>query len=123
MRRNVWYYRPESFNGGRRLPVDFQNNEDEFVILAPVAGLKPEDLKIEVHDDVLTLSGEVKPEENGDHQYLLREIDYGAFRRSLRLPNPVEADKAEAKIENGVLTLRLPKVEEARPKTIEVKAK
>jgi HSP20 family protein len=114
---------PMGFNGGTRLPVDIQVENDEFVITAPVAGLKPEDLKIEILDDVLTLTGEVKSESNGEEDYLLREIHYGEFSRSFRLPSSVEADKAEAKVEDGMLTVRLPKVEEERPKKIEVKAK
>ena len=111
------------FNGGTRLPVDIHVENDEFVITAPVAGLKPEDLKIEILDDVLTLTGEVKSESNGDDDYLLREIHYGEFSRSFRLPSSVAAEKAEAKVEDGMLTVRLPKVEKERPKKIEVKAK
>lgn len=120
--RRLRRYYPMGFNGGTRLPVDIQVEKDEFVITARVAGLKPEDLKIEILDDVLTLSGEVKSESNGDGDYLLREIHYGEFSRSFRLPSSVEADKAEAKVEDGILTVRLPKVEEERPKKIEVKA-
>lgn len=114
---------PIGFNGGTRLPVDIHVENDEFIITAPVAGLKPEDLKIEILDDVLTLSGEVRSEGNGDGKYLLREIHYGEFRRSFHLPSSVEADGAEAKVEDGILTVRLPKVEDERPKKIEVKAK
>jgi HSP20 family protein len=110
------------FNGGTRLPVDIHVENDEFIITAPVAGLKPEDLKIEILDDVLTLSGEVRSESNGDGDYLLREIHYGEFSRSFRLPSSVEAEGADAKVEDGILTIRLPKVEEERPKKIEVKA-
>ncbi|NIM95159.1 MAG: Hsp20 family protein [Anaerolineales bacterium] len=121
--RGIRHLRPVEFNGGRLLPVDFHTDENEYVITAPVAGLKAEDLKVEIHDDILTLSGEVRSETNGDGEYLLREIRYGEFRRSLRLPTQVEIDKAEAKVEDGMLTIRLPKAEEARPKTIEVKAK
>ena len=121
--RAVRRYHPVGFNGGSRLPVDIHVENDEFVITAPVAGLKPAALKVEIHDDILTLSGEVMSESNGDGKYLLREIHYGEFSRSFRLPTSVEADGAEAKIENGILTIRLPKIEEARLKKIEVKAK
>ena len=120
--RRLRRYYPTGFNGGSRLPVDIHIENDEFIITAPVAGLKPEDLKIEILDDVLTLSGEVRSESNGDGDYLLREIHYGEFSRSFRLPSSVEADGAEAKVEDGILTIRLPKVEEERPKKIEVKA-
>lgn len=119
--RRLRRYYPMGFNGGTRLPVDIHVENDEFIITAPVAGLKPEDLKVEILDDVLTLSGETRSNEsNGDGNYLLREIHYGSFSRSFRLPSSVEAEGAEAKVEDGILTIRLPKVEEERPKKIEV---
>ena len=121
--RHLHYYRPVEFNGGRRLPVDFHVENDEFVLKAEVAGIKPEDIQIEIKDDILTVKGEVKSETNGDGEYLLREIYQGEFCRSLRLPEPVEIEKVEAKFENGLLTIHLPKAEEARPKKIEIKVK
>jgi HSP20 family protein len=103
--------------------VDFHADENEFVLTAEIAGLNPEDLQIEIKDDILTVKGEVTSEANGDGEYLLREISHGEFRRSLRLPESVEIDKVEAKVENGLLTIHLPKAEEARPKTIKITAK
>lgn len=122
-RRHLHHYRPVEFNGGRRLPVDFHADENEFVLTAEIAGLNPDDIKIEIKDDILTVKGEVKSETNGDGKYLLKEIFYGEFSRSLRLPEPVEIDKVEAKVENGLLTIHMPKAEEARPKTIKISAK
>lgn len=119
--RRFHYYRPVEFNGGRRLPVDFHVEDDEFVLTAEVAGINPEDIQIEIKDDILTVKGEVKSETNGDGKYLLREIYHGEFSRSLRLPEPVDVEKVEAKFENGLLTVHLPKTEEARPKTIKIK--
>jgi HSP20 family protein len=121
--RHFHYYRPVEFNGGRRLPVDFHVDDDEFVLTAEVAGIKPEDIKIEIKDDILTVKGDVKAENNGDGDYLLKEIYQGEFCRSLRLPEPVEVEKVEAKFENGLLIIHLPKAEEVRPKTIKIKAK
>jgi HSP20 family protein len=120
--RAIRWYQPVGFNGGSRLPVDVHADPESFVITAAVPGLKAEDLKIEILDDVVTLSGKIKQEEPEAESYLLRELCLGEFSRSLRLPDPVDAGKAEAKVENGLLTLRLPKTEEARPKTIKVKA-
>jgi HSP20 family protein len=117
-----YHYRPVEFNGGRRMPVDFHAADDEFVLTAEIAGINPEDIQIEIKDDVLTVKGEVKSETNGEGKYLLREIYQGEFYRSLRLPEPVEVDKVEAKFENGLLTIHLPKAEEVRPKTITIKA-
>lgn len=120
--RKFRHYQPVRFNGGRRLPVDVHVDSEEYVITAAVPGLLVEDLKIEILDDVVTLSGEVASEESDEESMLLNEISNGSFTRSLRMPDPLDAEKAEALIENGLLTVRIPKSEEAKPKTIEVKA-
>ena len=116
-------YEPVEFNGGRRLPIDLHVDNDEFVLSAEVAGMAPEDLTVEIHDGVLTLKGEIKAEPNGEGKYLLRERTYGDFCRSFRLPEAVDVEKVEAKIENGILRVRLPKAEEAKPKSIQIKSK
>jgi HSP20 family protein len=85
-----------------------------------VPGLRAEDLNIQVLEDIVRIEGEFKADES---DYVLRELPSGAFRRSLRLPAPLQAEKVEARIADGVLTLRLPKAESARPKTIKVAAR
>jgi len=121
--RRMRSHRPLGFNGGRRLPLDVQSDGEEYVITAPVPGLKAEDLQIEILDDVLTLRAEIEQDEVEKRGgYMLREIHRGSFSRSLRLPEPTDASKAEAKIEDGLLMVRIPKSEEARPKEIKVKA-
>jgi HSP20 family protein len=102
------------------LSVDVRGNEDEFVLTALVPGLKAEDLDIQILDDVVRIEGEYARDEA---EYLLRELPGGSFRRTLRLPAAMDADKADAKIVNGVLTLRLPKAESARPKKIKIAVK
>ncbi len=102
------------------LPVDVREEDAAFVISAVVPSLKAEDINIQILEDVVTLEGARQIE---DSAYLLRELPYGTFRRSLRLPVPVDGDAAEATVENGLLTLRLPKVEAALPKTIKVLSK
>ena len=102
------------------LAVDLRDEQDAFVLSALVPGLKAEDLNIQVLEDVVTVEGEFKADEN---EYLVRELPHGSFRRSLRLPVALEAGKAEARITDGVLTLRLPKAESARPKIIKVAVK
>jgi len=123
--RRMHRYHPVSFNGGCRLPVDVQANADEYVITANVPGLKADDLHIEIVEDVVTLRSEVKEEESMEERegILLRELHHGSYERKLRLPDMLEADKAEAAIEDGVLMLRIPKSEESRPKKIEVKSR
>ena len=103
-----------------RLAVNIQGNEDQFILSALVPGLKAEDLNIQILEDVVTIEGEYKQD---DSEFLMRELPQGSFRRSLRLPSAVDAKKAEAKIEEGVLTLSLPKAESAKPRTIKVSAK
>jgi len=114
------------FNGGRRLPIDFHSDNEEFILQAAVPGLSADDLQIEILDDVLTLRVQPQVEESEtkdeNGRYLLREIRAGESMRRLCLPEPVDAEKAEAKIENGLLTLRIPKAEEIKPKKIAVKA-
>lgn len=101
----------------RSLPVDVRDDNDAFVVTAFVPGLTAEELSIEVLENTVSVEGEYKSEEQ---QYLLSELPSGTFRRTLRLPTELDAEKAEATIENGVLTLRLPKAESARPKVIKV---
>ncbi len=106
-----------------RLGVDVHTDDEAFVITAAVPGLEAENITVEILDDVLTLRGEVPESPNGTGKFLLRERRSGKFERSLRLPDAVEAEGTEAKVENGVLTVRIPKAEEARPRMIEVKTK
>jgi HSP20 family protein len=120
--RRIQRDRPVGFNGGRRLPLDVRTDNDEYVITASVPGFRADDLHIEILDDVLTLRAEIEQDEVEKRGgYLLREIQHGSFSRSLRLPESTDASKAEAKIEDGLLTVRIPKSEEARPKDIKVK--
>jgi HSP20 family protein len=102
------------------LAVNIQGNDDQFILSALVPGLKAEDLNIQILEDVVTIEGEYKQE---DSEFLMRELPHGSFRRSLRLPSAVDAKKADARIEEGVLTLSLPKAESAKPRTIKVAAK
>lgn len=104
--------------------LDVQTEKDEYVLRADVPGLKPEDLHVEVVDNTVTIHGEIKEESKTEQDnFLLQERRYGQFSRSVTLPTPLDPGKAEATIENGVLVLRLPKAEEARPKMITVKAR
>jgi HSP20 family protein len=113
-----------ALTGGYGLALDVRTDKDDYILRANVPGLKPEDLHVEVVDNTVTVRGEIKSErEEKDENYLLQERRYGQFSRSVSLPTAVNSAKAEAVIENGVLTLRLPKAEEAKPKAITIKAK
>jgi HSP20 family protein len=115
-----WAARAEDSAFVRPLPVDIREEDEAYVLKAFVPGLSAEDLNIQVLDDVLTIEGEYGQHEG---EALMSELPVGSFRRALRLPAPLDAEKVEAHIENGVLTLRVPKAETARPKAIKVVSK
>jgi HSP20 family protein len=101
----------------RPLGVNVREEENAYVLSARVPGLKAEDLNIQVLENVVSIEGEYKTEEA---EYLLSELPSGSFRRSLRMPVAIEAENVEARIEDGILTLNLPKAESARPRKIQV---
>lgn len=105
------------------MPLDIEENEDNYVIKASVPGFAPEDVKIEVEDGVLTIRAEHKGEDEEEREgWHLRERYVGSVERRLRLGKDVDTEAVEAELEHGVLTLTLSKIEEAKPKLIEVKA-
>ena len=109
---------------GWGMPLDVIENEDAFLVKANIPGINPNDIEITFTNNVLTIKGEVKGEEEvKETRYHMRERRYGAFSRSISLGDRVNGDKISASYENGVLALSLPKAEEVRPKTITVKAK
>jgi HSP20 family protein len=104
--------------------IDMYQTDNEVVVKASIPGLKAEDVQINVSGDVLTLKGEVKQEEERkDRAWHIREHRFGSFERSIALPTDVKSDKAEAMFENGILTITLPKADEVKPRTINIKAK
>jgi HSP20 family protein len=104
--------------------IDLYQNEDEVIVKASLPGLKSEDLHISVTADVLTLSGEFKQEsDKKEATYHIREHRYGSFERSVILPTDVQTDKAKADFKDGILTIRLPKAETVKPKTININGK
>ena len=102
-------------------PVEVSQTEDAIDVKASMPGVRAEDVDISIKDEVLTIKSEHKAvTEDTKREFYRREIRYGAFQRSLRLPVGVDADKAEAHFENGILTLHLPKADAIRPKQIKV---
>ena len=104
-------------------PVDVKVEEDGFVITALLPGLTAEDINIQVVNENVSLHGEFKANLDPDATYILQERPSGKFFRTITLPDAVDASKADASMENGVLTLRIPKAEEAKPKTIKITKK
>ncbi len=122
IRPGVW---PMPFDGGGlSLPTDMIETNDNVIVKMSAAGVKPEDIDISVVGDTLTIKGETKSEERFEEgSYIRKERRFGAFQRTLSLPASVASDRAKAEFENGVLTLTLPKAEEAKPKPIKVTMK
>ena len=121
------FTRPLSIRDGWSMAtpaIDMYQTDNDVVVKASIPGLKAEEVQINITGDVLTLKGEVKQEEERkDRAWHIREQRFGSFERSIVLPTDVKSDKAEALFENGILTITLPKADEVKPRTINIKAK
>ena len=105
-------------------PIDVYHTDKDVVVKAALPGVKPEDVDINVTGDTLSIRGETKAEENVKREdYLYHEHRYSAFRRSVTLPSGLDTDKSKASLEDGILTLTIPKSAKIKPKSIKVKAK
>jgi HSP20 family protein len=104
-------------------PTDICEDADSLQILMEVPGVKPEDVKISLEDNILTIRGEKRQQsENSAERVHRYERSYGAFERTFALPSNVDAEKISAQYENGILTVKVPKSERARPREIPVNA-
>jgi len=102
-------------------PVDIYETEDAIVLKAELPGIDPQDVEVRVEDNTLYLKGERKYEKEVNEQNYHRiERSYGSFARSFSLPNSISAEKVKAEYKDGLLTLTMPKREEAKPKTIKI---
>ena len=101
--------------------VDIHETEDSYVVKADLPGMNKDDIKVDLRDNTLTISGEKKFEEKASKDnYIRMERAYGTFVRSFTLPPNVDAQKIQAKFKDGVLELTLPKKEDAKPKQISI---
>ena len=116
------FYGGETFNRGWLPPVDvYETDNHEFVIKAELPDMKREDISLTFENNVLTLRGERKFEGESKRENFHRvERSYGSFSRSFTLPNTVDASQISAAYKDGVLTVRLPQREDAKPKQISV---
>lgn len=120
---NTAFDAPASGGGARRwVPaMDLVETEDAFVLRADLPGMKQEDVKIEVEDTLLTISGERAAEHEAREQGFYRlERSFGSFSRSLTLPKGVDGDAVKASFANGVLEVRVPKPEQHKPRRIQI---
>jgi len=106
---------------GPSLPLDVTTTAEELVVEASLPGIKPEDVEITVENGTLTISGKTAEETRSEEgSYLVQEIRRGTFSRSVTLPNGLEPDKATATFEHGMLSLRIPKAEQVKPRQIRI---
>jgi HSP20 family protein len=108
---------------GAEPALDITTNMDALVVKASLAGWKPDDVEITLTGNTLTISGETQEEtRREDDSWVLNEIRHGSFSRTLELPEGLVGERATASFENGLLTLRIPKAEEIKPKQIRISA-
>lgn len=104
--------------------IDIYEEKDDVIVETPLAGIDPEKVDVSIENNVLTIKGESeKKSEVDDKNYYRKEVRWGSFYRSVALPTKVNGDKAEATYNQGVLTIRIPKAEEVKPKTIKINTK
>ena len=111
---------------GSRLPLNIYADAEGYTFVALVPGVKADELNIETEGNTVKISGELSvPAPTADEkvQTLRSEIGFGKFSRAFEMPEDIDADKIEASLENGVLTVRVPKAETVKPRAIKVQAK
>ncbi len=103
------------------VPLDVQTTADALVVKAALPGVKPEDVEVTIDGNTLTIMGKLDEEREQDEQgYLVREIRRGSFSRSVALTSDLKIDEAKASFENGIVTLTIPKAEQAKPRRIPI---
>ena len=118
---NPLTWRTMANGGAMNPPIDVHETEDEIVVTSALPGVKPEDVEVTMTGQTLTLRGEFRADDEvKNDQYLYRERRYGTFNRSIQLPIRVQGERADASFTDGVLTLRVPKAEEVKPRQIRI---
>ena len=106
---------------GRHLPLDIMENDDEYTVMTDLPSLNADQINVNLHDGVLTISAEIEREELDENtRVLAQERTFGNFSRSIKLPREVAMDEVVADYNNGTLTLTLPKAPEAKPRQINI---
>ena len=123
-----WFYRPSRLwlmpAWTEAAPLDLYRENGNLVVKAELPGVPSEDIDIKIEDQVLTISGETRSEDEVEEEkYIRRERRYGSFSRSVALPVEAEGDRAEAAFEDGVLTVTIPVAEEPQPEVVKVEIK
>ena len=133
-RKNDWDDVPEQLEADHRvgassddeegqLAVDVHQDESEVIVRSFIAGVKPENLDIVITREMVTVKGKrERPEEVSTKDYFIQELYWGAFSRTIMLPQEIDADGAEAVERHGLLTIRLPKLDKHKTKSVRVKS-
>ncbi|MFP4644922.1 MAG: Hsp20/alpha crystallin family protein [Spirochaetales bacterium] len=119
-----WDFAPGLFDRNMAPALDMVENTDDFVVTVDLPGVSQDDVDLSVADNVLTIKGEKKGEsESEERNYFRKETWQGSFQRTVSLPQGVDPDNVQAEMKNGVLSITLPKREEAKPRKINVNVK
>lgn len=111
-----------SFNTERILsfPMEMKSTKDEYTLTGMLPGLSSDEVNIQFNNGLLTIEGEYQDIRDENSEYLFSELPVGRFSRSIEIEDPIVSDKIEASMKDGVLTIRIPKAEEAKPKSIKI---
>ncbi|MCX6056351.1 MAG: Hsp20/alpha crystallin family protein [Chloroflexi bacterium] len=104
-------------------PMNMSSNENEYILTAMLPGLSQEQVNIQFTEGTLSIDGEYSDPELEGQEIHFKELPIGHFSRSIEFKDAVEADRIEAELKNGILTVHIPKTEEAKPKTIKIATK
>jgi len=115
------YGRPRPYEGVGSVPVDIYETADEYIVKAPMPGVTPEHLDVTFEAGVLTIRGEVVAEKEVEGECVCQERGFGRFARSVSLPSEVVVDEIGANLRDGILTLRIPKAGEIKPKKVSIR--
>ena len=116
--------RPPGEGQAWRIPIDLMETDDQLIVKASLPGIKPEDVQVNVQGDTVTIRSQTKEEQKGQQgRYHYQERRQGVCSRSVTLPLSIQPEKVTATFEQGVLTLTLPKAEEAKRRSIQVQVK
>ncbi len=113
----------EEYDDDGQLTIDVYQNPDEIILESPIAGVRPEDVDVSITNESVTVKGKREHERRvRDDDYFYQECYWGRFSRSIILPQEVDAERSEAFIKNGVLTIKMPKLNRQRSKKLHVKS-
>jgi HSP20 family protein len=116
------FVRPRGWAGAAQVPLDLYETEDEYVAKLAVPGLKPDNFEITMQQNLLNIRGHTQTEQQQSVRYHVQEQRFGDFNRTIQFPTAVDAGKIQASLADGIVTIRVPKAEAAKPKRITVKA-